>query len=647
MEKNKKTLVICNFPRTSEAIWFPILWINAKTYYERNGKNVDDWYWHPCYFDMYSGENIETIKNMLLEAKPDIFAISLYVWNYKLSHDVAAWVKQTFPKCLVITGGPHQYVKHDLDWFKKHKYIDASLPGECYGELAFQEILDNYQDGKVEWSKITDIRYPKGKNRHITASPLSMHRSSKKYYDFDFSAYDAQIEELKKFNQYYTSITSKTQLLAMLETTRGCPYGCTYCDWGGGTSTTVIKKSVESVQKEIDGLSNFNLKLLYICDANFGIFGERDVEIIKYIADSKMANGYNFQVLYGGYAKTENKLEYIKQIVQFDMEHNLSFTDEVKLSLQSIDPEVLKNIDRVNIPLDKQMEVYKPIAQKNKVPFYIEIIMGLPGMTLDKFYAECDVYGGYEMAMQWFQWILMPETPAYDKSYREKFGLEFVTKTYGWQMIEPDSHYDIVIGAKSYSKTDYLQMLLSTSLYNLLIQGGYYKNTFKWVMENHQLKTGQIIRDIFENFFMKDESCEQFKDLVFQDWNKIINDTTSPAIVRIDDKNSVYGGYYFVGLAFLYHETFTKKLIDWIQLKYSVPRGIIVSDEEVTVHVNNFNTIKWKNLVAFDSKKPVSKLEKYYGSALDLLVDFMYRTYRDTGTISRGKKRLFGIIPLK
>ena len=281
----KKTIVVTSFPRFSNQLWLPVLWASAKTYYERNGKHVNDWNWFPCYADVYSDEYFDQIKELLLEAKPDIFAMSLYVWNYKLSHKVAEWVKTTFPKCLVISGGPHQYFKHDMNWFKDNWYIDASLPGDSYGEICFKEILDNYQDGTVDWNEVTDIRYPAGKNRTVVSSVKTMTRADKKYYDYDYSPYTEQSSHIQKFVEYQQEKFPRAVLLGLLETTRGCPYGCTYCDWGGGTSTTVIKRSLENVTRDIDSLRNFYLGFLYIGDANFGIFEDRDIAIIKHITN--------------------------------------------------------------------------------------------------------------------------------------------------------------------------------------------------------------------------------------------------------------------------------------------------------------------------------------------------------------------------
>lgn len=636
MEKKRKTVVICNFARFNEEIWFPTLWMQSKTYYEKYGKRVDEWEWYPSYCDIYSIKHEENIKQILLEAQPDIFAISLYVWNYKASHKIAKWVKETWPKCIVITGGPHQYFKHDMSWFQEHPYIDASLPGECYGELCFQEILDNYHNGQVEWNNITDIRFPVGKARLIGTSPLTMSRENKKLYNYNWAAAAEQLDELKKFEKYKQERFPNSKLLGMVETTRGCPYGCTYCDWGGGINTSVIKKDVDIVKQDIAAFANFHLHLLYICDANFGIFGERDLEIIKYIASKRMISGMSFKVWYGGFAKTENKLDYVQKIVEVDLNNQLSQGNEVKLSIQTLDPEVLKNIDRVNIPYEKQLAVFEPIAVNKKIPFYGEIILGLPGMNLDKFYYEMNVFGSTYFSIQWYGWLLMPETPAYARDYREKFKLQTVIKNNGWFLDEYESQYEMVISSSTYTSQEYMQMILSSSMYNLLVQGGYYKNTIEWIKNNHNLKFGDLIRSIYEEFFLQNESIKQLKDEAQKSWDMILLDSEIPCVFQIANQ-PIHGGWYFVGLAFLEHERFSLPLINWLQFKYNVPKELIELDHEVAVYATNFQkTIRsGYNFINYKKNIPANDVNGVIN---------LFRLYRHSGKIFTGTKKLLGII---
>ena len=75
-----------------------------------------------------------------LDFKPNLFAFSVYLWNFKHTKDFAIKIKKNFPDCKIIVGGP-QIPKNDTNFFNKHPYFDIAVLGE--GELAFKEILEN------------------------------------------------------------------------------------------------------------------------------------------------------------------------------------------------------------------------------------------------------------------------------------------------------------------------------------------------------------------------------------------------------------------------------------------------------------------------------------------------------------------------
>src|SRR5690606_35936932 len=80
------------------------------------------------------------------------------------------------------------------------------------------------------------------------------------------------------------------QILA-IETNRGCPYGCTFCDWGSSTLSRIRKFSIDRVAAEIEWAASHGVAAIDITDANFGIMS-RDVEIARIIADIKRRTGF-------------------------------------------------------------------------------------------------------------------------------------------------------------------------------------------------------------------------------------------------------------------------------------------------------------------------------------------------------------------
>lgn len=621
---NPRNIVVYTPTRFSNEIWLPALWAQAKTYYKRHGKNTAKWHWVPCYADVH-GDDIAAVQTVLAKNPPDVFAISLYVWNTNVAHEVAAWVKSQWPNCVIISGGPHQYFKHDINWFKNHPYLDASLPGDCYGEPFITDVLDNYDE--LDWASIAGAYYPKGKNRLVAASTTEYQRRD---FDFSWSAFHEQAADIEDFLNYKKHHAPLALLLSILETTRGCPYGCTYCDWGGGINTKVVNKPVSAVELDIAFLCKLNLNYLYIADANFGILKERDIGIIKYLADQRTKHNQKFSLGYGGFAKSENRIEYIKQILKIDIKNNLSNFGEIKISLQSLDDEVLKNIDRKNITLAAQMQMANELVG-DRTPVYAELILGLPGTSLDKFYHELDVLGAQGISAIWYEWILLPEAPAYDYAYREKYGIQVVEKRSGWYTpTKATNKHEIVVAGAKFSTDDYLDMLLASSLFKCIIQGGIYKSSINHIVQKRHVGHGELCRMIL-NFF--NQRCADIRKDVQRQWDhSILADIDTPCFFTVGS-HEVFGGLYFVALCYLYPEQFAIPLGDWLIENFACPDILIADDRRLLVNVSNNGTSVRQGWRRVHYQIPgVSDFDS-------LIKCFMQ--FKNTGNAMIGYKRLF------
>src|SRR5439155_22402978 len=79
--------------------------------------------------------------------------------------------------------------------------------------------------------------------------------------------------------------------LGIIETNRGCPYSCTFCDWGSNIASKIRKFSIERVFAELEWCAQHQIAGVMCADANFGVF-ERDVEIAQKVADLKRQYGF-------------------------------------------------------------------------------------------------------------------------------------------------------------------------------------------------------------------------------------------------------------------------------------------------------------------------------------------------------------------
>lgn len=619
-----KKIVVYSPLRYTQDIWLPALWCQSKTYYERHGQRVAEWEWVPCLADLYS-DDYQKIKSFLLEVKPDVFAVSLYVWNYWIGHDIAKWVKKQWPHCIVITGGPHQYFKHDIQWFNKYPYIDASLPGDSYGELCLQELLDSFDDLVINYESISNLCYPHGRTRMPKYSAKTLNSQTKKQFDYNWPSFADQKNHVDYFVDHARKINPGCKILSVLETTRGCPYGCTYCDWGGGINTTVIKKNIESVKKDIELLKTYRLSYLYIADANFGIFGDRDIAIMKLLTDCKQSDS-SIKLGYGGFAKTENKIDYIKQILELDIKYGMSNAKEIKLSMQSLHLDVLKNIDRKNINLDVQLAKFRYLDGNKKLPIYVEMILGLPGMSMHKFYQELDTLGAHRLSVMWFEWLLLPEAPAYSHNYRKQFGIRTINKTHGWMFDEIGSNRDIVIQTNTYSSDDYLEMLLATGLYHAMVQGGMFDCSINWINKKKNVGIGMIVSVLLKHLPGKQELLDQ--------WQMIINNPAQAAQLALPDGRKIYAGFYYSIMAFLDENMFLKTIADILACEFKCPTKLLDYDRARAITKSNCNTKTAQLDFALNSSTVDT-----FDAVLEQFIN-----YKNSGSILKAKKRWIGFL---
>ena len=158
---------------------------------------------------------------------------------------------------------------------------------------------------------------------------------------------------------------------------------------------------------------------IYVCDANFGINGDRDVEIVEYIAQKKREfKRKHLYVHYGGYAKTNKHFDTLKKIFTLEAENDLSYL--YKISVQSTDAETLANIKRTDLREDEHWQLADWLRDTYKYEAHVELIVGLPGMTLDKWYNEFNHPYLHNAEVRAYEWHLLPESEAFNKEYREK-----------------------------------------------------------------------------------------------------------------------------------------------------------------------------------------------------------------------------------
>lgn len=373
----------------------------------------------------------EPIKQAVLKMKdPFIAAFSCSVWNYEYNKALARELKKAYPDVIIIFGGHN--VLHDFETLEECPEADILIYRE--GEEAFRQIVLNLLDGK-ELSDVANIAY-KNDGEYFKTQEAS----------FCLSEYPSP---------YLSGIFDEmaggeTGFSAILETNRGCPFHCSFCDWGT-LGSRVRLFPMERIKAEMDWIAEHKIEYVYCADGNFGLF-DRDEEIAEYIISLKKRTGYpkNFRVCF-----TKNRTEFVKKIC---MRFNKYGLDKAQtLSFQSLSPTVLENIGRKNISLEHFRELMNEYSRCG-ISTSSELILGLPGETKESFTKGlCDLleYGQHK-AIQVYTCDLLPNSEMGSPESVEKFGIETVRTPFFQAHCNADEKHEVTEYNTTVVKTDSL-----------------------------------------------------------------------------------------------------------------------------------------------------------------------------------------------
>ena len=406
---------------------------------------------------IYARENIATIARNL-EGSSIVF-FSTYVWNFRISLAIAKTLKQINSKTLIVFGGPQ--VPDRIEGFlEKYNFIDLVCHGE--GEQVFASILNQGINRLYEkdFEGIPSISYLNCEGIRIS------HPRASRLKDLN------QIPSpfLEGVFESLIAANPQKRWIGTWETNRGCPFSCTFCDWGSATQSRLFQFDMERIYREAEWFAQKKIEHIFCADANFGILS-RDYDIAAYLAEVRKKYGYptgiNFQ-------NTKNATERAYKIQK--LLSDVGLNKGVTLSLQSINPVTLKNIRRDNISTDFYQELQRRFT-RDRVETYTDMILGLPGETYKSFCQGIAtlIENGQHNRIQFNNLSILPNAPMADPQYIETHGIETVqTKIINMHGVienfdeEADEMQELVVATKTCPREDWVKMRASGWMVNFM-----------------------------------------------------------------------------------------------------------------------------------------------------------------------------------
>ena len=273
------------------------------------------------------------------------------------------------------------------------------------GERDFKSLLEQFNTEEKDFSGIPNIAYRKDGKIYTT---------ERKFYD-NLDGFVSPY--LEGYFDKIVEANPEQEFCAVIETNRGCPYNCAYCDW---CYTVDIRQfPMDKVKEEIVWCSKNRVEYIFCADSNFGIL-KRDLDIAKFVVEVKKERGYP-HIFNNCFAKNSNDTVFEISKLFYDNRLNKAAT----LAYQTVCDEALKNVNRKNFTMEAFSDLVTKYNEHN-IPTYTEMILGLPGETYDSF---CDglcrlIEAGQQTALTVYYCQVYPNSLMGKKEYRDLHGIE-------------------------------------------------------------------------------------------------------------------------------------------------------------------------------------------------------------------------------
>ncbi|MGZ5208877.1 MAG: DUF4080 domain-containing protein, partial [Sulfuricurvum sp.] len=296
-------------------------------------------------------EQTQTIAEDILKHTPKIIGISVYIWNAREVSDLIEILKKVSPNTIIVLGGPEAaYLPHRVD-FSKADYI---ISGE--GEVAFYELC----------KKILAVCIPKlelGNEEGQTVTEFIK----------------ATMPDLKSISLPYSAYSDEdvAHRIIYVEASRGCPFECEFCL--SSMDEKVRNFPLDELIEEFEILWQRGARSFKFIDRTFNLNMTFANRILDFFLSKEPPYFAHFEVI------PDHFPDVLKAKIAIFPEGSL----QLEIGIQTLDPIIAKGINRP-LRLEKIFENLKFLETETRAHMHLDLIVGLPGETLEGFGRNLD-----------------------------------------------------------------------------------------------------------------------------------------------------------------------------------------------------------------------------------------------------------------
>ena len=326
--ENSKQILLCTLNSTYQHCAFGLRYLYANLGSHQENAHILEW---------TIKENPRNVVEKILSFNPKIVGFGVYIWNTEELFEVCSILKAVAPEVVLVLGGSE--ISYETETQRLYPITDYVICGE--GEFLFKTFCDQILAGEKPSQKIIRAELPDIKS---VIMPYSL----------------------------YTDDDIKNRVI-YVEASRGCPYKCEYC-------LSSLDKSVRSFDlnlflSEIKKLMDRGARTFKFVDRTFNLSPTTSVTILDFFLEHiNLGLFLHFEMVPDRLPKE------IRDLIKQFPEGSLQF----EVGIQTLNPEVAKNVSRKN-DLAKVEENFKFILTETKIHTHADLIVGLPGETIESF----------------------------------------------------------------------------------------------------------------------------------------------------------------------------------------------------------------------------------------------------------------------
>ncbi len=270
---------------------------------------------------------------------------SCYIWNIEFVLKTARRLKSISPRTLIVLGGPEVSYAAE-EYMQSNPFIDAIIRGE--GEETVKCIIST---GTLNHKGVTyrDTKITANKARELI-SDISL-------IPFPYTEEDIELNKNKLI--YY-------------ESSRGCPFNCSYCL--SSTEHSVRFRDLELVFKELKFFIEHKVKIVKFTDRTFNANKSRTKKLLRFLIDNADETTFHFEV--AADLLDKETLDILSSAPKglFQLE----------IGVQSTNPKTLEAIDR-KADTQKIADAVKAVRSFGNIHTHLDLIAGLPYEDFESF----------------------------------------------------------------------------------------------------------------------------------------------------------------------------------------------------------------------------------------------------------------------